>query len=50
MPCGLKIRNAAELYDFMKRSVSSDRPEGENMAAVEPDNDDDGRQNGTCQT
>ena len=40
-PCGLKIRNAAELYNFIKRSVSSDRPEGENIEAVEPDDDDD---------
>ena len=28
-PCGLKIRNAAELYNFIKRSASSDGPEGE---------------------
>ena len=42
-PCGLKMINAAELYNFMKRSVSSDRSEGENIEAVEPDDDDDGR-------
>ena len=37
IPCGLRVRNAAELYNFIKRSVSSDRPEGENIEAVEPD-------------
>ena len=35
-PCGIKIRKATELYNFIKSSVS-DRPE----AAVEQDDDDD---------
>ena len=34
-PSGLKIRNAAEMYNFIKRSASSNRPEGEN---IEPSN------------
>ena len=45
-PCGLKIRNAAELYNFIKRYVSSDRPEGEQDDGeqfVEQDDGDDGR-------
>ena len=42
-PCGLKIRNAAELYNFIKRYVFSDRPEDENIEDVEQDDGDDGR-------
>ena len=45
-PCGLKIRNAAELYNFIKRYVTFDRPEGElddGEQSVEQDDGDDGR-------
>ena len=43
-PCGLKIRNAAELYNFIKRYVTSDRPEGEqDDEQDEQDDGDDGR-------
>ena len=36
-PCGVKIRNAAEIYNFIKRSASSDRPESNRTTKIAGD-------------